>query len=81
MIPNSRKKKQTVGFPLENAKKMWAMFGPDGQDMTFTQFYKELCSLNDEEQMKKDLECIQLARMRERDNKAAVERAIQQNAN
>ena len=81
MIPNPREKKQTAGFPLEKAKKMYAMFGPDGQDMTFAQFYKELCSLNDEGQMKKDLECIQMARMRECGNKAAVERALQNASN
>lgn len=79
MIPNPRKKKQTAGFPLEKAKAMWARFGPEGQDMTFQQFYRELCSLTDEGAMREDLATIQMARAKERSNKLMVERAIQRN--
>lgn len=80
MIPNPRKKKQTPGFPLEKAKKLYAKFGPDGQDISFQNFYKELCSLNDEGQMKKDLETIQMTRAIQNSNQLMVERALQKNA-
>lgn len=77
MIPNPRKKKQTPGFPLEKARVLWAKFPAEARDMTFTQFYKELCSLNDEGQMKKDLETIQMTRAIQNSNQFMVERALQ----
>lgn len=77
MIPNPRKKKQTPGFPLEKAKALWAKFDEPARDMTFAQFYKELCSLNDEGQMRKDLDIIQMTRARENSNRLMVERALQ----
>lgn len=80
MIPNPREKKQIPGFPLEKAKALWAKFPPEAQDMTFTQFYKELCSLNDEGQMRRDLDTIQMARAREHGNKLMVERALQRDS-
>lgn len=81
MIPNPCKKKQTAGFPLEKAKKMWAMFPVEARDMTFQQFYRELCSLNDEGQMRKDLDSIQMTVARERSSRLLIERVLQRNAN
>lgn len=81
MIPGSRRKKpQTPSFPLEKAKALWAKFPIEARDISFQKFYQELCSLNDPEQMRKDLDCIQVTRAREHSNRLMVEKALQ-NAN
>ena len=80
MIPNPRKQRQkTPGegvFPLEQAKRLYAMFGESGQDMTFHQFYRELCGIADPDKMREDLSRIELARARERSNRLLIERGL-----
>lgn len=80
MIPNPRKQRQRApgegAFPLEQAKRLYAMFGETGQDMTFHQFYMELCGIADLDEMRKDLSRIELARARERSQKLLIERGL-----
>ena len=78
MIPGKRDKRQKAkGFPIEKARQIFARFGPDGQDMTFEQFYRELLDMNDEKKMKADLETIQFARSLQGANEAKVQRALE----
>ena len=80
MIPNPRKKSQKApgegAFPLEKARKIWIGFDEAGQDMTFEQFYRELCGLTDKTKMKEDLDSIQMRRAREQSNRLLVERGL-----
>jgi hypothetical protein len=80
MIPNPRKAKQKKpgegAFPLEQAKRLYAMFGESGQDMPFQQFYAELCGITDPDKMREDLSAIELARARERSNRLLIERGL-----
>ena len=80
MIPNPRKQRQKVpgegAFPLEQAKRLYAMFGESGQDMTFQRFYAELCGIVDPDKMREDLSRIELARARERSNRLLIERGL-----
>ena len=80
MIPNPRKQRQKVPgegvFPLEKAKRLYAMFGESGQDMTFHQFYRELCGITDPDKMREDLSRIELARAQERSNRLLIERGL-----
>jgi len=80
MIPNPRKKKQKNpgkgAFPLERAKALWAGFGPEGQDMTFQQFYAELCGIADPDKMRKDLDAIEMRKAQERSNRLLIERGL-----
>ena len=80
MISNPRKQRQRTpgegAFPLEQAKRLYAMFGESGQDMTFHQFYRELCGVADPDKMREDLSRIELARARERSNRILIERGL-----
>ena len=80
MIPNPRKQKQRAAgegaFPLEKAKRLWAGFDEAGQDMTFGQFYRELCGLSDEGKMKRDLDEIQMREHQEQTNRRMIERGL-----
>ena len=80
MIPNPRKQRQRVpgegAFPLEQAKRLYAMFGESGQDITFHRFYAELCGIADPDKMREDLSRIELARAQERSNRLLIERGL-----
>ena len=80
MIPNLRKQRQRApgegAFPLEQAKRLYAMFGESGQDTTFHQFYRELCGIADPDKMREDLSRIELARAQERSNRLLIERGL-----
>lgn len=80
MIPNPRKQRQKApgegAFPLEKARRLYAKFGSDGQDMTFHQFYRELCGIADPDEMRKDLSRIELARAQERSNRLLIDRGL-----
>ena len=80
MIPNPRKQKQRApgegAFPLEKARKLWNSFDEAEQDMTFEQFYRELCGLSDEKKMKKDLDEIQMREHQEQTNRRMIERGL-----
>lgn len=80
MIPNPRKQRQRApgegAFPLDQAKQLYAKFGPDGQDMTFQRFYAELCGIADPDKMREDLSQIELARAQERSNRLLIERGL-----
>lgn len=80
MIPNPRKQKQKEAgegaFPLEKARRLYNSFDEAGQDMTFEQFYRELCGIADPDEMRKDLDQIELARARERSNRILIERGL-----
>ena len=80
MIPNLRKQRQKTpgegAFPLEQAKRLYAMFGESGQDMTFHQFYHELCGIADPDKMREDLSRIELVKARERSNRLLIERGL-----
>lgn len=80
MIPNPRKTKQKKpgegAFPLDRAKQLYANFGPEGQDMSFGQFYRELCGIADPDKMREDLSRIELARAQERSNRLLIEKGL-----
>ena len=80
MIPNPRKTKQKKpgegAFPLEQARRLWTMFGESGQDMTFQQFYTELCGLSDEKKMEEDLSEIEMMKARERSERLLIDRTL-----
>ena len=80
MISNLRKKRQREpgegAFPLKLAKRLYAMFGESGQDMTFHQFYCELCGIADPDEMRKDLSRIELSKARERSNRLLIDRGL-----
>ena len=80
MIPNPRKQKQRApgegAFPLDRAKQLYANFGPEGQNMPFHQFYRELCGIADPDEMRSDLSKIELARARERSQRLLIERGL-----
>lgn len=80
MIPNPRKQKQKKpgegAFPLDQAKQIWAGFDEAGQDMTFEQFYRELCGLSDVGKMKQDLDEIQMREHQEQTNRRMIERGL-----
>ena len=69
--------KEDFRFPIEKAKILWAKFPTPARDMTFEQFYKELCDMGDPDKMREDLDTIQMTRARERSNKLMVERALE----
>jgi len=80
MIPNPRKKRQREpgegAFPLERAKQIWNSFDETGQDMTFQQFYHELCGIADPDKMRKDLAEIGRREGQARDTRALIERGL-----
>ncbi len=80
MIPNPRKTKQRKpgegAFPLEKARMLYNSFDEAGRDMTFGQFYRELCGIADPDEMRKDLSRIELARARERSQRLLIERGL-----
>ncbi|MCK5602079.1 hypothetical protein KAR91_09425 [Candidatus Pacearchaeota archaeon] len=78
MIPNKRSKpQQASGFPIEEAKRLYAMFGPDGQDIPFAKFYEELCGIADPDKMEDDLDEIHMVIARERSNRLLIDRVIE----
>lgn len=80
MIPGQRKKKQKNpgegAFPLEKARKIWNSFDEAGQDMTFEQFYRELCGIADPDKMREDLDAIQMRRAQEQSNRLLIDRGL-----
>lgn len=80
MIPNPRKQKQRApgegAFPLEKARMLYNLFDEAGQNMTFEQFYRELCGIADPDKMRDDLDRIEMARARERSNRILIERGL-----
>ena len=85
MIPNPRKTKQKKpgegAFPLEQAKRLYAMFGETGQDMPFQQFYAELCGITDPDRMRGDLDQIQMQKAHERSQRLLIDRGLFKRAN
>ena len=63
-------------FPLERAKQLYAAFGPEGQDMTFGQFYRELCGIANPKKMEDDLAGIELTMARERSQRLLIDRGL-----
>jgi hypothetical protein len=79
-IPNPRKQRQKApgegAFPLDRAKQLWNGFDEAEQDITFEQFYRELCGLTDEKKMKRDLDEIQMREHQEQVNRRMIGRGL-----
>ncbi len=77
MIKGKPRKKPGEGaFPLERAKQLYAAFGPEGQDMVFGQFYRELCDIADPKKMEDDLTGMELVAARERSQRLLIDRGL-----
>jgi len=66
---------------IMKAKKLWAMFGPEAQDIIFADFLKEVTELSDPAKMQKDLMSIQLAKARQDSNTLLIEKALRESKN
>lgn len=61
---------------LAKAKYLWTQFGPEGQDMPFSEFLKEIVAMADPKKMREDMTDIQLAKARVDSNKIRIDRAL-----
>jgi hypothetical protein len=61
---------------IAKAKEAWDMFGPDGQDMSFEDFARELSDLSDSTKMHEDLMDIQLRQATFNSNRLLVDRSL-----
>ena len=66
---------------IAKAKKLWALFPPEGRDMTFEDFMKELGMLSDPVKMREDLMSIQMVKAQQDSNTIKIERALRESRN
>lgn len=57
-------------------KQIWDGFGPDGQNMPYSQFRKEMHALTSQAGIQRDLADIELQKARHRTNKIRIDRAL-----
>lgn len=59
--------------------RIWNKFTPEGQNMPFAQFRKEMKGLTDPNKIRQDLSEIQLQKARVRTNKIRIDKALEKN--
>lgn len=58
-------------------KRIWDGFGPNGQNMSFAEFRKEMHALTSQAGIQRDLADIEMQKARHRTNKIRIDRAIE----
>ena len=68
---------------MDNAaiKKVWDGFGPEGQNMSFSEFRREMKALSDPAKIQRDLADIELLKARERSNRIRIDRGPNSSSN
>lgn len=62
---------------LAKAKHLWSQFGPEGQDMPFSEFLKEIEAMADPKKMREDMMGMQLVQARQNSAKLRIDRALE----
>jgi len=60
----------------QTIKQIWNGFGPDGQNMPYAEFRREMLSLTDQKKIQNDLSDIELLKGRGRTNRIRIDRAL-----
>lgn len=66
---------------IAKAKRLWAHFSPEAQDMSFADFLKEVTELSDPDKMQTDLMSIQVAKATQDSNVIKIENALRESKN
>lgn len=62
---------------LAKAKHLWSQFPPEAQDMTFSEFLKEIEAMADPKKMREDMVGIQLVKARQNSAKLRIDKALE----
>lgn len=68
---------QTDPKLLAKAKHLWSQFPPEGQDMPFSEFLKEIEAMADPKKMREDMVGIQLVKARQNSAKLRIDKALE----